>query len=413
MRKIIFAIALLACLPSIGQVPSKIEKLEKSIHHLSDSIHQIQQRIDSLKLDQIILGMEEMGWPTDDYTIVKHSAMAIGYDEEYKMARWVAHVILTDVATGNAGRTNDFRPDPHVSDNTAVEADYFVTSTNENNEIQYHGYGYDRGHLAPSADFRWNEKALSESYFYSNISPQTADFNRKSWADLEGQIRRYAIANETNLFVVTGPVIEKDLPRIEKGVNKLIIPKYFYKVALDTLNKKAIGFVMPNELCTKPLEYYAKPIKEIEEITGLNFFPNFEAALIDSLESGIETIGWLDGSKGDYAPLKPSELGKKQMNTIQAYDLVNSNKSVEVCGTVAGAHKSKKGNIFINLDKQFPNPVFTLTIWSRDAANFSYEPHVELKSQRICAYGKVTKGRNSMEMNISNEKQIRVLEESL
>jgi endonuclease G len=49
--------------------------------------------------------------------------------------------------------------------------------------------GWDRGYLAPSADFRWSEKALSESYFYSNMSPQLDDFNREGWAELEGLLR--------------------------------------------------------------------------------------------------------------------------------------------------------------------------------------------------------------------------------
>jgi len=391
----------------------EINELESSITYLKDSIDYLTDQVDSLKLLEIAIGLEEMGWPSTTGTIIKHSAMVIGYDEDYKMARWVAHIISSDVATGNAGRTNDFRPDPNVSTSTAVEADYFVTSTGSNDEIVYHGYGYDRGHLAPSADFRWSEKALSESYFYSNISPQTAEFNRESWADLEGNIRQYAIAHETDVFVVTGPVLENDLPRIEKGVNQLVIPRYFYKVALDTLNKKAVGFLMPNEDCQKPLEFYAKPIKEIEEITGLNFFANFDPDIIDALESEVNTSEWLVGTKGDYAPLSPKSLRKKQVNTIQAYDYINTNKNVEVCGTVAGVHKSKKGNIFINLDKQFPNAVFTLTIWSRDANNFSYAPEIDLKSQRVCAFGKVTKGRSSLEMNINNEKQIQVMEREL
>ena len=391
----------------------EILQLENAISHLQDSIGYLTDQVDSLKLREINTGLEQMGWPSITGTIIKHSAMVIGYDEDYKMARWVAHVISSDVATGNAGRTNDFRPDPSVSSSTAVEADYFVTSTGSNDEIIYDGYGYDRGHLAPSADFRWSQKALSESYYYSNISPQTAEFNRESWADLEGNIRQYAIAHETDLFVVTGPVIEADLPRIEKGVNHLVIPRYFYKVALDTLNKKAIGFLMPNEDCQKPLEFYAKPISEIEAITGLNFFANFDPEEMKLLESEVNTSGWLEGTKGDYSPLSPKSLRKKQVNTIQAYDYINTNKNVEVCGTVAGAHKSKKGNIFINLDKQFPNSVFTLTIWSRDAANFSYAPEIELKSKQVCAFGKVTKGKNSLEMNINSEKQIQFMESEL
>ncbi len=72
--------------------------------------------------------------------------------------------------------------------------------------------------MAPSADFRWSKTALSESYLYSNISPQLADLNRKGWADLEDMIRTYVYENNQDLFVVTGPVLKKGLTKIERGV---------------------------------------------------------------------------------------------------------------------------------------------------------------------------------------------------
>src|SRR5690606_2430798 len=100
-------------------------------------------------------------------------------------ARWVAHIILPDIIDGQVTRSNDFRVDPMVRSGTAVEADYFLQSQKPDGTIEYDGFGYDRGHLAPSADFRWSESALSESYYYSNMSPQLAEFNRNGWAELE------------------------------------------------------------------------------------------------------------------------------------------------------------------------------------------------------------------------------------
>src|SRR5690606_9646576 len=152
-------------------------------------------------------------------------------------------------------------------------------------------------------------------------------------------------------------------------------------------------------------------IDEIETLTGLDFFPNFNSAKIESIEAGVNTTSWIKGLEGDYAALNQGVLNKKQINTIQAYDYVNVNKNIEVCGTVASTHKSNKGNVFINLDKQFPNAVFTLTIWSREAENFSYRPETDLKSKQICAYGKVTRGDKSLEMNIQSEKQILFMED--
>ena len=394
-------------------VKENIDRLKSQTNELEHEIAKLNNEIDSLKLLEISSGLEEMGWPDAIGELVVHSAMALAYDEEYEMARWVAHVISKDVAKGNTSRTNDFRTDPLVSTGTAQEADYFLKHEDQNKNVTYDGFGYDRGHLAPSADFRWSPKALSESYFYSNMSPQLAEFNREAWADLEGSIRQYAIQFDVNLFVVTGPILNKDLKRIEQSKNAIAIPNYFYKVILDTTNLKAIGFLMPNEACSKPLEAYATSVDDIEALTSLDFFPNFNPEVIEKLESLVDPTGWIGGTEGDYPALSPKVLNKKQINTIQAYDYVDIDKKIQVCGTVSSTHKSKKGNIFINLDKQFPNAVFTLTIWSREAANFSYSPEVDLKTKRICAYGKVTRGKDNLQMNIQNEKQINILEEGI
>ena len=98
-----------------------------------------------------------------------HSAYALSYNESHEQANWVMHVIMPDIVNGNVSRSNDFREDPLVKTGTAQEKDYFLKELNADGTYSYDGYGYDRGHLAPSADFRWSEKALSESYFYSNI----------------------------------------------------------------------------------------------------------------------------------------------------------------------------------------------------------------------------------------------------
>lgn len=47
-------------------------------------------------------------------------------------------------------------------------------------------------------DFRWSATALSESYFYSNMSPQLPVFNRQSWAKVEDMLRSYVDSRELN-----------------------------------------------------------------------------------------------------------------------------------------------------------------------------------------------------------------------
>jgi endonuclease G len=388
----------------IKSIQSEISAHEKALKYLS-------AKADSLKLIYVQNALVENGWPSEGEVIV-HSAMALQYDEEHEMARWVAHIILPDVKDGRTSRTNDFRIDPKVKTGTAEERDYFIFKTGPDGKKEFDGFGFDRGHLAPSADFRWSQQALSESYYYSNMTPQRPEFNRESWAVVEDYVREYAIRNNTEIYVVTGPVLTPVLPKIDRSINKVSIPELHYKVAIDPKNKASIAFLMPNGKCEKPVESYVKSIDEIEGITGLDFFPALDAESERKLEATIDITPWLAG--GDVKNVKllrPDELEKGQYNTLQAYDHADTGKKVSICGTVVSTFKSKNNNVFINLDRRFPNAVFSINIWSSNIQNFSYQPEKELMDRKVCVRGEVTLREGIPQIACDSEKQIIFLDE--
>lgn len=70
---------------------------------------------------------------------------------------------------------------------------------------------------------------------------------------------------------------------------------------------------------------------------------------------------------------------------------------VTVCGSIAGEHTaaSSRGTpTFINLDRPYPNQVFTLLIWGDDQGKVGAVP----KTGRICATGFITEYRGSPEI---------------
>jgi len=390
----------------------RIGILEATIATKRAEIAALTEQADSLKLIDISERLLEMGWPGEEGELVIHSAFVLSYSEEHEMANWVAHILSKEVAEGRTGRTNDFRIDEQVSTGSAEEKDYFLKSKKSDGTMNYDGFGYDRGHLAPSADFRWNQKALSETYFYSNMTPQHPDFNREIWAELEASIREYAIENQVDLYIVTGPVLGDDLPKSERSLNGMSIPEYHYKAVLDQKNKKAIGYIMPNKRCDKPIEAYAKSIDEVEEATGLDFFPALPDDMESLLESKMDYSLWLPADEqGDAKIISASKLGKGRYNTLQAYEFADTKKKIEVCGTVVSTFKSKNNNVFVNLDKKFPNTIFTLTVWARNESNFSYSPENALLNQKICARGQVTMRDGVMQMNLVNEKQVTFIDD--
>ena len=63
-----------------------------------------------------------------------------------------------------------------------------------------------------------------------------------------------------------------------------------------------------------------------------------------------------------------------------------------VCGVVASARyalRSKGQPTFLNLDKPYPNPIFTALIWGEDRAKFDH-PEVRLRDKRICTKGTIS-----------------------
>lgn len=398
--------------------------LERQLRAKQDSVERLQKQIadlqtgmEDLKLAKVREDLRRVGLPRlqAGEEVVEHLAMMLVYSEQHEQAKWVAHIITPDVRFGREGRTNDFRPDPAVKTGSAVEADYFIKTPKPDGGYKYDGFGYDRGHLAPSADFRWSNRALSESYFYSNMSPQLADFNRDSWAKLEDMMRAYIYRYPTTqLYVVTGPVLRDNLPKIPRAVNKVSIPEEYFKLAVDLEHRRAIAFVMPNKKADYPHASYARSIDEVEALTGIDFF----ADLPDDLEAILEaqkdpTLFLPPSEQEDAAPIEPADLPKNCYNTIQAKEFaqVGSKQKFTVCGTVVSTKLSSKGNIFLNLDKKFPNQIFSITIFKDKTMNFDYNPEEFLMGKKICVKGVITDFNGVASMVIENGKAIEILED--
>ena len=78
-------------------------------------------------------------------------------------------------------------------------------------------------------------------------------------------------------------------------------------------------------------------------------------------------------------------------------------ENATVCGTIASEHTdtSSKGTpTFINLDRPYPNQVFTLLIWGDDRDRVGKIP----ETGRICGIGVITEYRGSPEIVLRDAK---------
>lgn len=212
--------------------------------------------------------------------LVRHQFYQLSYRLDAKNAEWAMYRIDSQsVADERAPRRSGFIQDPELGRQTASDADY-------------RGSGFDRGHLIPAEDMDFDPKAMDESFYLSNVSPQDPSFNRGIWKKLEGDLRDWAL-EKGDLLVITGPVLPAQLPvDAPKIAGDILVPSAFYKVIVDLKARKSIAFLLANEKSDAELASFALSIRELENKTGLNFFPKLSVQQADALEQQKELANW-------------------------------------------------------------------------------------------------------------------------
>ena len=224
-----------------------------------------------------------------DHQIRHFEHYSLCYRESYEQAEWSAYCLTEEELVKNAKRSDDFRSDPEITTGSATPTDYKKS-------------GYDRGHLSPAADFAFDEKAMSETFYMSNMSPQKGSLNRGIWKDLEAEVRLWA-KNFGRVYVVSGPILEKPAEEYQSiGENQVAVPEFYYKVILaplyadesdratpeDAENVIAMAYIFPNEKCTGTLDDYAVTVDEVEARTRLDFFSLLEDKVENEAEANCE-----------------------------------------------------------------------------------------------------------------------------
>jgi len=217
-------------------------------------------------------GFAQMDPICDSASLIKHTYFSLCYNETTEQADWVSYFITPERLENKVvSRTDNFRADTMVKTGSASPKDYKAS-------------GYDRGHLCPAGDMGFDSVAMSESFLMSNMCPQFPGFNRGIWNSLEQKVRTWGLQFDT-LYICTGPLFY-DTTYSCIGENKVAIPDACYKVLLgkkDTVFAAA-AFIIPNLNGLKDPLSFATAIDQVEEQTGIDFFP----ALDDRIEAVIE-----------------------------------------------------------------------------------------------------------------------------
>ncbi len=198
-----------------------------------------------------------------------YAGYRLSFNADTKNPNWVAWELTADETIGRISRSNRFWTDNEIKGCPSYE--------------DYRHSGYDRGHMAPAADMKWDKEAMTHSFALSNICPQDKELNSGAWNTLENKCRQWA-QRDSALIIIAGPIF--DSPDKEYIGDSVRVPDAFFKVILAPYvrNPRAIGFLFPNYSAPGNLANYSYTVDEIERITGFDFYPT----LPDSIENTIE-----------------------------------------------------------------------------------------------------------------------------
>lgn len=215
------------------------------------------------ELEEVVIP-DELEEIKADYT-----GFRVSFNPAHRIPNYVVWELTRDEANGQVARKNDFHPDPNV---------YGCPSLSD-----YKRSGFDRGHMAPAADMKWDERAMYDSHVLTNMCPQDNSINTGRWNSIEKLERKWA-QRDSALIIIAGPVLSDEITRtIGKGVS---VPERFFKVMLAPFANppRAIGFIVPNSPTEDGVERLCVSVDEVEAVTGYDFF----SALPDDVENEVE-----------------------------------------------------------------------------------------------------------------------------
>ena len=176
------------------------------------------------------------------------------FDPLAKIPRWVAWTINPRTNAGCAARSNLFLVDPVVRA-SSTPADYSLSR-------------YDRGHMSPAADNAWDKVAELESFYMSNMAPQTPALNRGVWSQLEAATRAWA--RTANLKVIAGTIYTPDSKKIGTGV---VVPEFYYKIVYNSDKNQVAAWLFPNAaVVPQTFAAYRASTQAITELSKQQFY---------------------------------------------------------------------------------------------------------------------------------------------
>ncbi|XP_015752630.1 PREDICTED: ectonucleotide pyrophosphatase/phosphodiesterase family member 3-like [Acropora digitifera] len=171
------------------------------------------------------------GGAGDGGCILNQQDFVTGYSTSLRLPLWVAYTLHGEKSSQFSKRRNCFRRDIRLTDKQASHC------------TDYSRSGFDRGHMAPNADFDTfdvNDESVMNSFLLSNIAPQLHGFNAGIWLFAEKMVRDLSVTF-SSVNIISGAIFDEDangqrdedstITRwLKNDTSSVAIPTHFYKI---------------------------------------------------------------------------------------------------------------------------------------------------------------------------------------
>lgn len=218
-----------------------------------------------------------------EYNGKEYRNYSFAWSQNDLVSLWVAYPLCKFYINGNVGRSEEWAYDPLLGENSSLPKGGYAGD-------------YSRGHLLMSDDRQVCYEANAQTYYGTNIAPQSNGHNTGIWLNLEQKVQSLARQADT-AYVVTGVVVEgADEITYDSAGKKMTVPVAFYKAVLVYDSDSTINQWIAGAFYTEHKTYsntkqssVSMSIDELETKLGMDFFVNLEERVGTERYKAIES----------------------------------------------------------------------------------------------------------------------------
>lgn len=135
-------------------------------------------------------------------------------------------------------------------------------------------------------------RGASDAALATNYAPMTEAFADGPWQKAMRQLTERYPTRFGEIWIYLGPVYRTDSAKLASGI---AIPDAFYAIALELTDAgglRALALLIPSDARSRDLSDYLTSIAQIETLTGLQFLPELDFSIRDTLGNYVAPRVW-------------------------------------------------------------------------------------------------------------------------